>query len=100
MTIPIVPPTIMPARNSSIAAEPTFDPVAQPDQTKPKADQRHRRGITRPGEDRDEARQFGKLTLLGQEKRATAGQHRQQPRPPGERCRLEIAHGSDLPGKV
>ncbi len=42
MKTPIAPPTIMPARNSNIAAEPAFDPVAQTDQTKPKADQRHR----------------------------------------------------------
>lgn len=74
MTMPIVPPTIMPARNSSIAAEPAFDPVAQTDQTKPKADQRHRRGITRPSEDRDQPRQFGKLALVGQEERTAAGQ--------------------------
>jgi hypothetical protein len=32
MNTPIAPPTIMPAKNSSIAAEPAFDPVAQPDQ--------------------------------------------------------------------
>ena len=61
MNTPIVPPKIMPARNSNIAAEPAFDPVAQTDQAKTERDQGHRRGIARPGKDRDQSGQFGKL---------------------------------------
>ena len=71
----------MPARNSSIAPEPAFDPVAQTDQAKAEGDQRHGRGISGPGEDGDEACQFGKLAVLGQEQRDQCRSARQQAPP-------------------
>ena len=66
MNTPITPPTIIPARNSNIAAEPAFDPVAQTDQAKTEGDQGHRRSITRPGEDRDQPGQFGNRAAAAQ----------------------------------
>ncbi len=53
--MPMARPTIMPARNSIIAAEPAFDAVPQADQAEAEGDQRGRRVIARTGQERDQS---------------------------------------------